>query len=254
MYAYILNCRETKVWSLGCEDPLEKEIANYSSILAWQIPWTEEPGRLQSMGSHQVGYHLMTKSHRLLHKNHCVSFFFFLFLLVGGQSPYSIVVGFVIHWHESAMELHVFPIPIPPLTSLSTRSFWVFPVHQARALVSCIQPGLVICFTLDNIHVSVLFSRNIPPLPSPTKSKSLFCFLRYILGILTSFIFLLSSYLIIKFGYFTVNLLMCGDMCDETATTVCCHMSFISYVLVIYLHVPGQIGIPRKDISPSDFP
>ena len=40
---------------------------------------------------------------------------------------------------------------------------------------SCIQPGLVICFTLDNIHVSMLFSWNIPPLPSPTESKSLFC-------------------------------------------------------------------------------
>ena len=49
------------------------------------------------------------------------------------------------------------------------------PVHQARALVSCIQPGLVFCFTLDNIHVSMLFSQNIPPSPSPTESKSLFC-------------------------------------------------------------------------------
>ena len=51
---------------------------------------------------------------------------------------------------------------------------WVFPVHQAWALVSCIQPGLVICFTLDNIHVSMLFSWNIPPSPYPIESKSLF--------------------------------------------------------------------------------
>ena len=64
---------------------------------------------------------------------------------------------------------------IPPPTSLSTRFLWVFPVYQARALVSCIQPGLVICFTIDNIHVSMLFFQNIPPLPSPTESKCLFC-------------------------------------------------------------------------------
>ena len=43
--------QETRVLSLGQEDPLEKEIATHSSILAWEIPWTEEPGRLQSMGS-----------------------------------------------------------------------------------------------------------------------------------------------------------------------------------------------------------
>ena len=42
--------RETQVQSLGQEDPLEKEMATHSSILAWKIPWTEEPGRLQSMG------------------------------------------------------------------------------------------------------------------------------------------------------------------------------------------------------------
>ena len=66
------------------------------------------------------------------------------------------------------------PIPIPPPTSLSTRSLWVFPGHQAWALVLCIQPRLVICFTLDDIHVSMLFSWNIPPSPSPTESKRLF--------------------------------------------------------------------------------
>ena len=43
--------RETQVRSLGREDPLEKEMAIHSSTIAWKIPWTEEPGRLQSMGS-----------------------------------------------------------------------------------------------------------------------------------------------------------------------------------------------------------
>ena len=43
--------QEMWVWSPGQEDYLEKEMATYSSILAWEIPWTEEPGRLQSMGS-----------------------------------------------------------------------------------------------------------------------------------------------------------------------------------------------------------
>ena len=46
--------RETWVRSLGQEDPLEKEMATHSSILAWGIPWMEEPGRLQSMGSQRV--------------------------------------------------------------------------------------------------------------------------------------------------------------------------------------------------------
>ena len=45
---------ETWVQSLGQEDPLEKEMATHSSTLAWKIPWTEEPGRLQSMGSQRV--------------------------------------------------------------------------------------------------------------------------------------------------------------------------------------------------------
>ena len=48
--------QETRVQSLGWEDPLEKEMATHSSILAWKISWTEEPGGLQSMGSQRVGH------------------------------------------------------------------------------------------------------------------------------------------------------------------------------------------------------
>ena len=47
---------ETQVQSLGREDLLEKEMATHSSILAWKIPWTEEPSRVQSMGSQRVGH------------------------------------------------------------------------------------------------------------------------------------------------------------------------------------------------------
>ena len=50
----LLAVQETRVRSLGGEDPLEKEMATLSSILAWRIPWTEEPGGLQSMGSQEL--------------------------------------------------------------------------------------------------------------------------------------------------------------------------------------------------------
>ena len=49
--------------SLGQENPLEEEMAIHSSNLAWKIPWTEEPGRLQSMGSQRVGHDLATEQH-----------------------------------------------------------------------------------------------------------------------------------------------------------------------------------------------
>ena len=48
--------RETWVRSLGQEDPLEKEMATHSGILAWKMPWMEKPGRLQSMGWQRVGH------------------------------------------------------------------------------------------------------------------------------------------------------------------------------------------------------
>ena len=48
--------QETWVQSLGQKDPLEEEMATHSSILAWRIPWIEEPSRLQSMGSQRVGH------------------------------------------------------------------------------------------------------------------------------------------------------------------------------------------------------
>ena len=53
--------QEMQVQSLGQEDPLEQEMAIHFSILAWRIPWTEEPGGLQSMGSQRVGRDLVTE-------------------------------------------------------------------------------------------------------------------------------------------------------------------------------------------------
>ena len=55
--------QETWVQSLGRENPLEKGIATHSSILAWRIPWTEEPGGLQSVGSERVRQNLVTRRH-----------------------------------------------------------------------------------------------------------------------------------------------------------------------------------------------
>ena len=56
--------QETGVQFLGQEDPLEKEMATHSSILAWRIPWTEEPGGLQSMRLQRVGHDIATKRER----------------------------------------------------------------------------------------------------------------------------------------------------------------------------------------------
>ena len=60
---FFSTMRETQVRSPVLEDPLEKEMATHSSTLAWRIPWMEEPGRLQSMGSQRVGHNWATSLH-----------------------------------------------------------------------------------------------------------------------------------------------------------------------------------------------
>ena len=86
---------ETKVWFLGQEDPLEKEIATHSSILAWKIPRTEEPSGLQSMGSQRVRHawmytHTYTYTHTLL-----ISIIYFD---TSAQFSHSVVHLFAIPW------------------------------------------------------------------------------------------------------------------------------------------------------------
>ena len=130
---------------------------NYKRPLRWKWP------------AHHL--RLVTRTFEFVNISNPCGLWFFFFFISWRLITLQYCSGFVIHWQESAMVLHVFPVPIPPPTSLSTWSLWDFPVHQVWALVSCIQPGLVICFTQDNIHVSMLFSWNIPPLPSPTESK-----------------------------------------------------------------------------------
>ena len=56
MVKHLSAMQEIQVQFLGWEDPLEKEMADHSSTFAWKIPWTKEPGRLQSMGSLRVGH------------------------------------------------------------------------------------------------------------------------------------------------------------------------------------------------------
>ena len=80
----LLTMWETRVQSLSREDLLEKEMTTHSSILVWKIPWTEEPGRLQSMGSKRVRHDGAT------------SLSFFLFFLYLGKSSQKLVI--VSYW------------------------------------------------------------------------------------------------------------------------------------------------------------
>ena len=61
--------QETQVQSLGRGNPLEEEMATHSSILAWEMPWTEEPGGLQSMVSQKVRHNLVTKQQQMIKFN-----------------------------------------------------------------------------------------------------------------------------------------------------------------------------------------
>ena len=72
-------------------------------------------------------------------------------------------IGFAIHQYESTKGVHVFPILNSPPASLYVPSLWVIPVHQPQA--SCIEPGLVIRFLYDIIHVSMPFSQTSNPCP-----------------------------------------------------------------------------------------
>ena len=109
-------------------------------------------------------------------QNSCWSHFFFVFsfFLIISYFTLQYCIGFAIHWLESSIGVHVFPILNPPPTSLPIPYLWVIPVHQPWSPCPCIKLGLAVHFTYDNLHVSMPFSYIILPSPSPTESKSLF--------------------------------------------------------------------------------
>ena len=94
---------ETRVRSLGREDPLEKEMATYSSTLAWRIPWREEPGRLQSMGSQRVRHDWATSLHFILPRSK-------LLLISWLQSPSVLILE---PKKTKSDSFHIFPICLP---------------------------------------------------------------------------------------------------------------------------------------------
>ena len=83
-------------------------------------------------------------------------------------------IGFAIHQHESTMGVNMFPILNPPPPPSLYHPSGSSQCSSLKHPVSCIEPGLAICFTCDNLYVSTPFSHIIPPLPSPTESKRLF--------------------------------------------------------------------------------
>ena len=107
-------------------------------------------------------------------ENHCpffkYKFIYFNWRLITLQY----CVGFAIHQHESATGVHMFPILNPPSTSLLYHPSGSSQCTSPKDPVSCIKPGLAICFLYDIIHVSMPFSQINPSSPSPTESKRLF--------------------------------------------------------------------------------
>ena len=94
--------RERWVWSLGQEDPLEKEMATHSSILTWKIPWVKEPGGLESVGSQRVGHDWATR--------------YTLSVLCFGSSSY--ILSISLTWWTSTLPVsnssHVIPCRVLP--------------------------------------------------------------------------------------------------------------------------------------------
>ena len=112
--------QDTRVQSLGLEDSLEKVMATHSSLLAWRIPWTEQPGGLQSIWSQRVGHNWVTHTHTHTHKSHVTLAIHILTLTLRGlnhqrflfYSSYMPVSG------QLVALFHTYPIQWPRLTTI----------------------------------------------------------------------------------------------------------------------------------------
>ena len=147
--------QETQVWSLGCENPLEKKMATHSSTLAWRIPWTEEPGGLQSTGLQRVE-HSWTTEHTRMH--------FFKLACIGSDSHTklpSCTDALLGPWHLT-------PNPLPCGWGFRTGSFEGkeygrkckrFTWHLSLISEILTKKGKTSCFfLLHQIHVNVMVS------------------------------------------------------------------------------------------------
>ena len=147
MVKHLPTMRETWVWSLGQEDPLEKEMATHSSTLAWKIPWMEESRRLQSMGSQRVELDMTEWLH--FH-------FYTSFILIYSEKamvPHSSILAWKIPWMEEPGGLqsmgsqrvgHDWGTSLSPFTFMHWRRKWhptpVFLPGESqgwRSLVGC---------------------------------------------------------------------------------------------------------------------
>ena len=136
---------ETWVWTLGSEDPLEKGTATHSSILAWRIPWRDEPGRLQSTGSQRVE-----------HDQETFTFTFHFRGFPGGSGVKASAcsegdLGSIPGWERSLGERNIYPLQYSYLENSMDRGAWWVTIHR----VPKSQTWLINTFTLEGISQHV---------------------------------------------------------------------------------------------------
>ena len=154
--------QETWVQSLGREDPLEKEMATHSSILAWRIPWTEEPGRLQSTGSQRVGHNWATSPsflhlHELTTMKSLVTVCHHTELLAYYYWRYSLCYHYImwfIYFRMNFIPLNSFHLHRPPFHLSRTLATTIFSVSFGQVLF------LFICFVDSTSEIYFVDSIN----------------------------------------------------------------------------------------------